>query len=367
MIVEGNAPIIEAQVRHGQRVRTARFLIDTGGGAIFIGSNVMTDIAAVPSGPEQTEGGERLVPLQGLTISVGGLELDLSGVKVVGTPANIRTMDRNTIEGILPASLLRKYRVVFDYPAQRFTIGAPGGAARGRRITSPIDAESGYPRIEAEIAGTKYGFLLDTGASFSMVSRAVLEGWSGQNPRWPTMTGAAGFANMSGNDPDKGPLLRVAKLKIGSFALPDVAMVSRSVGIYEKSMSDMMTAPIVGAIAGNVLRDFRVEIDYLSGATYLEEKLHSTDRDLVTVGLILGFANNRDPAVTAVCSAAGEDVKKSVLVRDRLIAVDGRTVNGEPLAAIAELLSGEVGTLRRLTIRRNGQQLDVAVRTKKLL
>ncbi len=116
----------------------------------------------------------------------------------------------------------------------------------------------------------------------------------------------------------------------------------------------------------NVLRDFRVEIDYRSGATYLEG-VHSADGDLVTVGLVLGLANNGDPVVTAVSSAAGEDVKKSVLVRDRLIAVDGRTVNGEPLAAIAELLSGEAGTLRRLTIRRNGQQIDVAVRTKKLL
>ena len=75
---------------------------------------------------------------------------------------------------------------------------------------------------------------------------------------------------MLGNDADKGPLLRVAKVKIGSFVLPDVAMVSRPVGIYEKFMSDMMTAPLIGAIAGNVLRDFRVEIDYRNGATYLE-------------------------------------------------------------------------------------------------
>jgi len=367
MIVEGNAPIIEVQVRNGEHVRTARFLIDTGGGAVQIGSKLMADLSAVPSGPGSNEGGDRIVPLQGLAFNVDGFGLDLKGVNVIGLPDSVRTMARNATEGTLSASVLRKYRVVFDYPGHTFTITAAGGKPRGEKIPTTIATVSGYPRIEATIGGKRYGFLLDTGASFSMLSRTVLEEWSAQNPLWPIAIGAAGFANMVGNDADKGPMLRISKVKIGSFSLADVAMVSRAPGVYETVMSEMMSAPIAGAIAGNVLRDFRVEIDYRNEATYFERKLHATDEDLVSVGLILGLANNGDPVVTALCSTAGEDVKHGVQLRDRPVAVDGKIVNGEPLAVIARLLSGTAGTSRRLTLRRAGLQLDVDVRTKKLL
>jgi predicted aspartyl protease len=367
MIVEGNAPIIEVQVRSGERVRTARFLIDTGAGAVEIGSKVMADVAAVAAGPESNDGGDRIVPLQGLAFSVGGFGLDLRDVKVIGLSDSVRTMARNATEGILSASVLRKYRVIFDYPGHSFTIAVPGGKPRGQRVPTAIAADSGYPRILATIGGKPYGFLLDTGASFSMLSRSLMDEWSAKNPRWPTVTGAAGFANMVGNDADKGPMLRISNVKIGTFSLADVAMVSRTVGTYEKFMSEMMSEPIVGAIAGNILRDFRVEIDYQNGATYFERESRTTDNDLVSVGLILALANNGDPVITALCSAAGEDVKSGVQLRDRLIAVDGKPVNGLPLAAIAVLLSGKAGTSRRLTLKRNGQQLDVTVTTRKLL
>ena len=40
-------------------------------------------------------------------------------------------------------------------------------------------------------------------------------------------------------------------------------------GTFEDYMTRMMTAPIVGAVAGNVLRLFRVELDYAHEMLYL--------------------------------------------------------------------------------------------------
>jgi len=40
-------------------------------------------------------------------------------------------------------------------------------------------------------------------------------------------------------------------------------------GTFERYMSSMMTAPIVGSLAGNVLRGFRVELDYPGKRLYL--------------------------------------------------------------------------------------------------
>jgi hypothetical protein len=37
-------------------------------------------------------------------------------------------------------------------------------------------------------------------------------------------------------------------------------------------MSRMMTAPIVGSLAGNVLKHFRLELDYPNQTLYLEPR-----------------------------------------------------------------------------------------------
>jgi hypothetical protein len=155
------------------------------------------------------------------------------------------------------------------------------------QLDTPTAAASGFPQIEVEVSGKKYGFLLDTGVSFTMVSQSVLDGWTEQHPEWPTARGLTGFANMFGGAMENdGLMLRVPEMKIGKVSQRDAAVVSRLPGTFEKWMSGMMRAPIIGALAGNILRDFRVEIDYPHGATYLERNQESTDTDLTSLGLV---------------------------------------------------------------------------------
>jgi hypothetical protein len=368
LIVEGNAPIIEVQVKNGNLTRNARFLVDSGGGAVMIGSGLLSDLAIVPAGPEVMEGGDRMIPLLGVGLKVGSLDLDLKDVRMFGLPASKSPMPRNSVEGLIPASVLRKYCVVFDYPGRRFTLSHTPVKPSGARIDTPIGKESGFPRIEVEIGGTRFGFLLDTGASFSMIGRTMLERWSKENPQWPSAHGLAGFSNMFGNEMEiTGLMLRMPEVKIGRLRLGDVAVVSRPADVYEKWMSAMMSAPIIGAIAGNVLRDFRVEIDYRHGVTYLAKKTTSIDADLISAGVVIAIASNGDPVITGIVSGADRAVQAALKPKDRLIAIDGQAVNGEPLAVVAGLLSGKAGEIKRLTILRTGQRMDVTAQVKKLL
>lgn len=55
----------------------------------------------------------------------------------------------------------------------------------------------------------------------------------------------------------------------GGQPLVDFGVVSRQAGVFEKWMSSMMTAPIVGSLAGNVLKRFRVDLDYPNQKLYL--------------------------------------------------------------------------------------------------
>jgi len=51
--------------------------------------------------------------------------------------------------------------------------------------------------------------------------------------------------------------------------LTGVDVTSQREGVFEKWMSSMMTAPIIGSLGGNVLSHFRVELDYPNQKLYL--------------------------------------------------------------------------------------------------
>ncbi|HJZ82516.1 MAG TPA: hypothetical protein VKD91_19285 [Pyrinomonadaceae bacterium] len=51
--------------------------------------------------------------------------------------------------------------------------------------------------------------------------------------------------------------------------LTQFGVTSQRQGTFERYMSSMMTAPIVGSLAGNVLKRFRVELDYPNAKLYL--------------------------------------------------------------------------------------------------
>jgi hypothetical protein len=370
LIVEGNAPIVELSFRKPSgEVRKARFLVDTGGGSFILGSKLMADIAAKAVGGSSKEEGKRFVSLTPLSVKLGDMELDLTGANRLGLPEESRLGARDDAEGMLPASALRKYDVVFDYPGHKFTLAKPGSIdPRGVKVASPIANGSGFPRLELEIGGKTYGFLLDSGASFTMISRAVLEEWSKANAGWPSAVGATGFANMFGGPIEKGALmLRIAQASLGSIPVKDLAAVSRPEGTFEKSMSRMMSAPIVGALAGNLWRDFRVQIDYKNGFTYFERSGSSPDSEQTSVGLVLTAHPDGSLFVAGVSSKASDDVKSGVLEGDRLVAVDDAPVSGKPLTAAAVALSGRAGSHKRLTLERGGTTVTVTVTVAALL
>jgi len=111
-------------------------------------------------------------------------------------------------EGLLPGHLLTGYRVVFDYPGRTFTLGAPGTApGRGAPVPAPVRPVTGFPRVEVDIDGDRYGLLLDTGASSTMLSRAVVGRLSARHPDWPRALGAVGAANMGAGAADAEALM----------------------------------------------------------------------------------------------------------------------------------------------------------------
>ena len=89
------------------------------------------------------------------------------------------------------------------------------------------------------------------------------------HPDWPRHPGAYGEAKTLGGQTLETMFVPAARW--GTHPLTELGVVSQREGTFERYMSSMMAAPIVGSLAGNVLKGFRVELDYANEKLYLSK------------------------------------------------------------------------------------------------
>jgi predicted aspartyl protease len=272
LVVEGNRPFVELTFRRAdESERTARFLVDSGGGGFLLAETLAKDVG-VTWGPKTREEGMDLALASGAPrVSVGRLALVLEPKRVavvLGKGNVLPPVAPGHAEGVLPGHVLARWHVVFDYPGGTFTIARAGlRKPSGEALPMPVSRRSGFPRTEIEVDGVKRGFLVDTGASFTMVSEVLLRAWGAAHPEWPRHPGAHGEAKTLGGQTLETMIVPTATW--GAAPLVDVGVVSQREGTFEKWMSGMTAAPVVGSLAGNVLKGFRVELDYPNETLYL--------------------------------------------------------------------------------------------------
>jgi hypothetical protein len=109
--------------------------------------------------------------------------------------------------------------------------------------------------------------MIDTGASFTMVSEGLLKAWGQAHPDWTRYPGAYGEAKTLG-----GRTLETMTVPGGVWGtnkLAEFGVTSQPEGNFERNISRWMAAPIVGSLAGNVLKRFRLELDYPNAKLYI--------------------------------------------------------------------------------------------------
>jgi hypothetical protein len=351
-------------------LRKVRFQVDTGGGAMILSESLENDLGLKHSGPVVNDKGKRVQMVIAPKVRIDAMPLDLTGVPVIVPVGSKGEFTPGSgAEGFLPARVLRKYDVVFDYPAREFTMAQPGVLQHRRTaVPSPIGEKSGFPRIELTVDGEKYAFLLDTGAAFTMVSETVLAKWRAAHPEWPHCTGAAGAANMIGGSFDaQAEMVRVPQMQWGTLDLHGTGIVSRPAGIFEKWMTSMMPSPIVGAIAGNVLRTFRVEIDYAHSVTYLEQHSNGDVHDVDAVGLVVGARPDGSYIIGGVVKRDGQDTVQGVEAGDKLVRIGSWQVQGATLADVLSALRGRPGERKTISLDRGGKEVTVETTIAALL
>ncbi|HWI63157.1 MAG TPA: PDZ domain-containing protein [Symbiobacteriaceae bacterium] len=364
MYVEQDRPIVELDLRgpDGQ-ARTVRCLVDTGGGALFITEGVAQELGLTWG---QGYEGSQLAPVVLPGASIGGVELDREGARVgvwVGPPHDPGRRD----EAFLGGQILARHHVIFDYPNRTFTIDRPGALVpQGEPVRITYPPVMGFPRLEAKIDGEIVGLLLDTGAACSMLSSALLGRLAERHPDWARTVGAVGTANMVGNVDPVLTLMRLGAITCGGVRFANPLVVERHAGNFEEYMTGMMTGPVVGALAGNALKQYRVEIDYANGVAYFEQLAGPDPSEMDLVGLVIRADADGGFIISGTASSCGYPAG-CVQKGDRLVAIDGRPVGGLSRPEVLTLLRGVPGERRQLAIERDGQRVEVTLPVVRVL
>jgi hypothetical protein len=161
-------------------------------------------------------------------------------------------------------------------------------------------------------------------------------------------------------------LLRVPEVTWGAFHTTNVLFVSRPDATYSPSSFET-PASIVGALGGNVLKNFRIEIDYPNGITYLEQKVSDSGDDMNSVGLVLDVEAKNNLVVLAVSSSATALTIMNIHPGDQIIEIDGRREMPWKIIDASDALSGPVGETKKLVIKRDGKEIQTTAVVAHLL
>jgi hypothetical protein len=348
--------------------------------------------AWVDNGNPDLEMSRRLATLLGLTVTcsdkecsapppervvVGGMTIPLSGVKETKIPLKPVTGAAVMAAGMdadisIPASVLRHYDVLVDFPGDKFSIGLPGTIHfLGSSAKVQINPENGLIQVPSKLENKKYNLALDLGASISFLSDELFEKMASTHPDWPHMTGAVGSANMFGSEEEtQWKVMRVDRVQFGPLFLTNVAAVAlpqATVDFFQKRAG----LPTAGLIGSNVLLNYRVGLDYAHSMVYFDIGRMFNFPDFDVIGLVLRPDDDGRYTILGVTDFEGKPSVSSgadgVQPGDHLVAVNGIPVRGSTMGQVWSMLGGTPGQERILTIERAGREFTVAANVQHFL
>ncbi len=306
---------------------------------------------------------------EAVRVRFGRMDLRLPLNLVPGSDPGKTMFSGMNVEANLPATILDQYDVILDYGRRTLTLAPPGSVKhQGVRIPCKVNPKTGLISVQAEIDGETYALALDAGSAYTWIDQTVAQRWIMAHPRWVRGIGAVGDANMNGVLPElTGTILRLPAIHLGDPAFEQVGALAVSGG-WEKAgpnlfqwYSQKTPEPVVGFVGGNILRQFRLEIDYANRATYWKRVAPPNPDDLDQVGITIGVHGGKY-FVIALPTQNGKSIVHGITVNDQLLSVDGMTITGATMGKVLTALHGKPGEVRRLVLERNGKSFTVNAR-----
>ena len=362
IVIDATAPLLNGSMLH------MRAWVDNGDPDLHLSRKIATQLGLSVSCNDQ-ECSSPPPP----AIMIGAMTIPLTGVKEAKIPlkpvnaASVLASGMNA-DISLPASVLRQYDVLIDFPGHKFSIGLPGSIHfLGSSSKVDINAENGLIQVPSRIQNKKYNLALDLGSSISLLSEELFDSLAKEHADWPRMTGAVGSANMWGADAEATwKVMRLDRVQYGPLFLTDVAVVSLPktvVDFFEKRAG----VPTVGSLGSNVFLSYRVGLDYAHSTVYFDIGRLFKFPDFDVVGLVLRPEDDGRYTILGVPDFEGKPAVDGIQPGDRLIAVNDIPVTGATMGQVWSMLGGTPRQERKLTIERGGKQFAVAAKVQHFL
>lgn len=300
--------------------------------------------------------------------------------------------------GQIGAGFLSRFVVCVDPTRRRLGLGDPR-----RFVLDPAGAEwiplffqqggkhhALYPFVHLQLHdrdgafAAGYGVLLDTGAASSFLERGKIQSLHRDHPSWGMAQGAAGDADMiAGRWPEAmlaPPFVvfdapKAAARERGLATVPEVrgehaVFVDRPDGTWTQMFGDVVsTGGSHGAVANDVLLGFDLIVDYPRARLYMRPSKHARDRSasMTRVGVSIAFGVDGCPIVRQITDTNTERTRAALRQGDVVVRVGDLDACRAWHHEIEAALSGSPGEIRRLRIRRDGEEHDVDVEAAALL
>jgi hypothetical protein len=322
-----------------------------------------------------------------LVLRIGEIEVRVES-RAVQTDTGSFLTGRNgkatiPVEAVLPGSVMKNYQVIFDYARQRLTMARPNTLkAKGIAVPCRVNDKTGLISIDAVIAGRSYPLAVDSGSAYSWFRNEIAQQWVKAHPDWKRGNGAVGESNMqtrSDGAEAGATILRLPDINLGSLHLEQIGALgiapkappfppapgeSAVQGDFFDWYSKKAPEPVIGWLGGNVLKHFRVMIDFPRRMTYWEHESDLDPHDLDQVGVTLETRDTEEGYfIAGIAEKDGKPTVEGVQAGDKLLQVDDLRLAGATRGAIFSGLHGKPGTVRVLILERRGKQLTVQVKS----
>jgi hypothetical protein len=215
--------------------------------------------------------------------------------------------------------------------------------------------------------------VIDIGGAYSWVRPGTAAEWLKDHPERLRGEGAVGNANYNMTDysiEENGLDLRIAKAALGPMEIDNVGALGMGGGggplnligsewfidQWQKSAAE----PVVGWLSANVLKHYRVTIDYKNQMSWWKKLSDIDPHELDQVGLNLVY----DKGVYSVGRVVAKDGKPTatgIERGDKLVAIDDAPVKGWSRDQLFAALGGKPGALHNVTVERGGKTQTVSL------
>jgi predicted aspartyl protease len=350
--------------------RALAFILDTGASATVISDSRAKELGLKLEGKTDatTQGGSIEASfVKDVSLNLSGVEfpkMTLVAVRLSGLEAGLG----RKIDGILGYEIFNRFVVEIDHASKVVTFYEPQGYKHsGHGEVIPISIEDNTPFVVGRITGPKQiegKFLIDTGAPGILniagpfaAKHKLLD----SVPHTISITSGALLAGRS-----SGKIGRVKGFQMGSLVIrKPVVNFSQDTGGSE---GDEASTEYGGLIGGEILRRFKLIIDYSRKQIILESKWTLAQRyefDMSGMSLAArgeGFKTFEVRALVANSPAT----ETGFNVGDTIIAINGKSTVEMTLEQIRHMFRQQ-GRRYSLSVRRGESVLPLKIKTRRLI